>query len=95
MGRPLRTTDLPDELAVSVVTVGELRAGVLAATHTTTRVTRLDTFTLALSFEPLPIDQSAAESRAHCGSSYAKQACGCRSTTPGSPPRPRLMGFLS
>jgi predicted nucleic acid-binding protein len=64
-GRPLQTTDLPDELAVSVVTVGELRAGVLSATDTTTRVTRLDTFTQALSLEPLPIDQSVAESWAH------------------------------
>lgn len=61
-GRPLRAADLPDELAVSVVTVGELRAGVLSAADTATRVTRLDTLTRALGLEPLPIDQAVAES---------------------------------
>jgi len=60
-GRPLRRADLPDELAVSVVTIGELRAGVLAATDTQTRVRRLDTFTRALASTPIPIDQSVAE----------------------------------
>jgi predicted nucleic acid-binding protein len=30
-GRPLDSSALPDELAVSIITIGELRAGVLAA----------------------------------------------------------------
>ena len=30
-GRPLRADALPDRLAISVITIGELRAGVLAA----------------------------------------------------------------
>ncbi len=60
-GRPLSESDLPAELAVSVITVGELRAGVLAATDVATRVRRLDTFTQVLAFDPIPIDQSVAE----------------------------------
>jgi len=64
-GRSLRGDDLPDQVAVSVITVGELRAGVLSAGDGATRVRRLDTFTQALSFDPLPIDQSVAESWAH------------------------------
>lgn len=36
---------LPDELAVSVVTIGELRAGVLAAAETEVRARRLATLT--------------------------------------------------
>jgi hypothetical protein len=60
-GRPLSESDLPAELAVSVITVGELRTGVLAATDVATRVRRLDTFTQVLAFDPIPIDQSVAE----------------------------------
>ena len=59
--RPLRTSGLPDELAVSVITIGELRAGVLAASDTLTRDRRLATLTNALALDPIPIDQSVAE----------------------------------
>jgi predicted nucleic acid-binding protein len=59
-GRRRRDVDLPDEIAVSVVTVGELRAGVLAATEVLTRDRRLGTLTVALSLEPLPIDEEVA-----------------------------------
>lgn len=59
-GRPVDLTRLPDRLAVSVVTIGELRAGVLAATDTATRDRRLDTLSAALSFEPLPVDADVA-----------------------------------
>jgi hypothetical protein len=52
---------LPDEIAVSVVTVGELRAGVLAASKVETRDRRLATLSQALALEPIPIDQSVAE----------------------------------
>ena len=61
-GRPLRDVDLPDELAISVITVGELRAGVLAAEDAETRDRRLATFTEVLRLEPLPIDERVAES---------------------------------
>ncbi len=60
-GRALNTAALPDELAVSVITIGELRAGVLAATDLTTRDRRLRTLTAALELDPVPIDASVAE----------------------------------
>ena len=60
-GRPLRVDALPDELAVSVITIGELRAGVLAATDVTTRDRRLRTFVHVLELQPIPVDQSVAE----------------------------------
>ncbi|HXW81515.1 MAG TPA: type II toxin-antitoxin system VapC family toxin [Acidimicrobiales bacterium] len=60
-GRPLAEADLPDELAISVVTVAELRAGVLAASDVETRDRRLATLSEALGFDPLPIDQPVAE----------------------------------
>jgi predicted nucleic acid-binding protein len=59
-GRPLRDVDLPNEVAVSAITVGELRAGVLAATEVLMRDRRLGTLTVALSLEPLPIDEEVA-----------------------------------
>jgi hypothetical protein len=64
-GRPLDLDAMPDELAISVVTVGELRAGVLAAEDSSTRVRRLDTYRRALSLEPVPVDESIAESWAY------------------------------
>ena len=59
-GRPIDIAALPDRLAVSVITIGELRAGVLAATDAITRDRRLDTLTAALSLEPIPIDVEVA-----------------------------------
>jgi len=60
-GRPLTEADLPDELAISVITIGELRAGVLAAVDLETRDRRLATLCEALSLDPLPVDQAVAE----------------------------------
>jgi predicted nucleic acid-binding protein len=48
-------------LGISVITVGQLRAGVLAANDVDTRDRRLATLSEALSFEPVPIDQRVAE----------------------------------
>lgn len=45
-----------DEIAVSVVTVAELRLGVLLAGDVVSRSTRLATLQLAEALEPLPID---------------------------------------
>ena len=58
--RPIDVEAMPDRLAVSVITIGELRAGVLAASDMTTRDRRLDTLTAALSLEPIPIDVEVA-----------------------------------
>lgn len=60
-GRALRWDDLPEELAVSVITIGELRAGVLAADDVATRDRRLSTLTQALALHPVPIDEQVAE----------------------------------
>jgi predicted nucleic acid-binding protein len=59
-GRPLDHAALPDELAVSVITIGELRAGVLVAADTVTRGRRLGTLTEALAMDPIPIDDHVA-----------------------------------
>lgn len=61
-GRPLDEAALPDEVAVSVITIGELRAGVLAATDLETRDARLATLTQALALDPTPIDNAVADS---------------------------------
>ena len=59
-GRSIDVGAMPDRLAVSVITIGELRAGVLAAADATTRDLRLDTLTAALTLEPIPIDLAVA-----------------------------------
>ncbi len=59
--RDIRFEEVPDELAVSVITIGELRAGVLSATEVSTRDRRLATLAEALRLEPLPIDEAVAE----------------------------------
>ena len=59
-GRRIAEQSIPDELAVSVITVGELRAGVLAATDVATRDRRLGTLSAALALDPLPIDGEVA-----------------------------------
>lgn len=59
-GRPLRADVLPDRLAVSVITVGELRAGVLSAADLETRDRRLATLTFVLALSPVPVDDDVA-----------------------------------
>jgi predicted nucleic acid-binding protein len=60
-GRALDSSRLPDELAVSVITVGELRAGVLAAADVPTRDRRLATLMEVSSLDAVPIDDAVAE----------------------------------
>lgn len=60
--RAIKVGALPDEIGVSVITIGELRAGVLAADDVETRDRRLATLTQALALEPTPIDGRVAES---------------------------------
>jgi predicted nucleic acid-binding protein len=59
--RPLNQDALPDELGVSVITIGELRAGVLAASDVATRDRRLATLTAALALDPTPVDGAVAD----------------------------------
>jgi len=60
-GRVLQESLFPDELAVSIITIGELRAGVLAADDVKIRAVRLATLTRALSLDPVDIDDDVAE----------------------------------
>jgi predicted nucleic acid-binding protein len=59
--RRLDRTVLPDELSVSVITVGELRAGVLTAADVPTRDRRLATLVSVLALDPVPIDNEVAD----------------------------------
>jgi predicted nucleic acid-binding protein len=59
-GRPLREDLLPDESAVSVVTLAELQAGVLAASDTQVRARRLATVDALADIAVLPVDESVA-----------------------------------
>jgi predicted nucleic acid-binding protein len=60
-GRGLDNSQLPDEVAVSVITYGELRAGVLAATELSVQSRRLTTLQAVAELQPLPIDASVAD----------------------------------
>jgi predicted nucleic acid-binding protein len=70
-GRPL--DELPDHVAVSVVTIGELQLGVLNAADDDARARRADTLALARAADPLPITEAVmiawarlvADCRAH------------------------------
>lgn len=55
-GRPLGA--LPKRIAVSVVTIGELQLGVLAAGDRETRARRAGTLALARRSDPLPISEA-------------------------------------
>ena len=59
-GRSLAADRLPDELGVSIVTIAELRAGVLAASDAVSRARRLDTLERALGLDPVPVDDAVA-----------------------------------
>jgi predicted nucleic acid-binding protein len=48
-------------LAVSVVTIGELKFGLLAARDATIRARRLRTLQDALGLDPLPVDESVSD----------------------------------
>jgi predicted nucleic acid-binding protein len=57
--RPLSGSP-PKRVAVSVITVGELRLGVLAADSGPIRARRLETLSAAEALDPLPIDAQVA-----------------------------------
>ncbi|HET7486721.1 MAG TPA: type II toxin-antitoxin system VapC family toxin [Acidimicrobiales bacterium] len=59
-GRPLDAHSLPEELAVSIITIAELRAGVLVAATVEARDRRLGTLTAALGMDPVPVDDAVA-----------------------------------
>ncbi|HUY08875.1 MAG TPA: type II toxin-antitoxin system VapC family toxin [Candidatus Dormibacteraeota bacterium] len=59
-GRTIDAERLPDESAISVVTVAELQVGVLAAVDSETRAARLATLDLARDIEVLPAEERVA-----------------------------------
>jgi predicted nucleic acid-binding protein len=50
--------ELPARIAVSVVTLGELQLGVLAAQDASVRARRADTLALARAADPLPVSEA-------------------------------------
>lgn len=57
--RPLSGSP-PESIAVSVITIGELRLGVLAAADGPSRARRLETLSMAEALDPLPVDAAVA-----------------------------------
>ncbi len=64
-GRRLDLDRLPDEIAVSLITIGELRSGVLGAADVSIRDRRLSTLIRTLQLQPVPIDETVADAWAH------------------------------
>jgi predicted nucleic acid-binding protein len=62
-GRPLG--ELPERVAVSVVTIGELQLGVLNAVDADVRARRAATLDLARSADPIPLNEAAMVAWAH------------------------------
>jgi predicted nucleic acid-binding protein len=60
-GRPLKEEALPAETVISIITVAELRAGVLGAPDIETRDRRLATLERAFKAAVFPIDHRVAE----------------------------------
>lgn len=59
--RGLDIRSLPSEVAVSIVSYAELRAGVLAASEVSVRSRRLTTLQAVSDLHPLPIDTAVAD----------------------------------
>jgi predicted nucleic acid-binding protein len=68
--RPLG--ELPERVAVSVVTIGELQLGVLAAVDDDARARRAETLSVARGADPIPISEAVMVS-------WARLAADCRS----------------
>jgi predicted nucleic acid-binding protein len=60
-GRAISLKHIPEQVAVSVVTLAELQLGVLLATNASVRRRRLATYRNALQFEPIPIDNAVGD----------------------------------
>lgn len=68
-GRPLRA--LPENVAVSVITIGELELGVLAAADDGVLARRADTLALARQADPIPVSEAVM-------SGWARLVVDCR-----------------
>lgn len=74
-----RIASAPGPLAVSVVTIAELRLGVLSARDAPSRADRLRTLQRALSSEPFPVDDRVSDAWAEM--TVALRGVGKRLTT--------------
>jgi predicted nucleic acid-binding protein len=63
--------ELPDHVAVSVVTIGELQLGVLNATDDAARARRAQTLALARAADPIPVSEAVMVS-------WARLVADCR-----------------
>lgn len=63
VARPLGP--LPDRVAISVISLGELELGVLAADTGDVRARRADTLALARASDPIPVTESVMTAWAH------------------------------
>ena len=88
-GRRLDVDALPEQTAISVITVAELHVGVLAAADTATRARRLSTLEAASAVEALPVTAEAARRWAELRVRLAEQGRVPKSTISGSLPSPR------
>jgi len=79
--RPLG--ELPDEAAISVVTLGELELGVLAAEDDDIRSQRADTLALARAADPIPVSEAVI-------SAFARLVHDCRTASR----RPKILDAL-
>jgi predicted nucleic acid-binding protein len=61
-GGPLNSSFLPEEFSLSIISIGELRSGVLAAQTVELRDQRLATLTWAMSLNPQPVNDHVAAS---------------------------------
>lgn len=68
-GRAL--TKLPDRVALSVITIGELQLGVLNADDSATKARRADTLALARAADPIPVGEAVIVS-------WARLVADCR-----------------
>jgi predicted nucleic acid-binding protein len=68
-GRALRK--LPERVALSVITIGELQLGVLNAADAATRARRADTLALARAADPIPVSEAVMVS-------WARLVADCR-----------------
>lgn len=77
---------IPGELAISIVSIAELKFGVLVAKDAQSRATRLSRLSaIERRFDPLPVDDAVADS-------YARLAA--RVTAIGRQPRARVTDLL-
>ncbi|HEX3736558.1 MAG TPA: PIN domain-containing protein [Solirubrobacterales bacterium] len=60
VGRAFRTESFPETASTSIVTVGELRAGIHAAPDVESRDRRIATYELAMAGPVIPIDAAVA-----------------------------------